>query len=472
MKRPFTPRTRLRIPLVICVAAVAVMFGCKMPGMDDDGNKPMDDDGNKPKKTGSLSVTSDPHGADIYLNSDFTGKVTPYTFERLTADRKYSVLLILESEECGGRHTVTVSADQTATAHHRFAIPPSELAKLNLGLEAVPAETYARMHISDIGTPASGLPTSSTYPILPLSHEPRDARELRGVGYRLRLEDLPRALERGVTTGYVMSPAFIYNQLNGGLDFGIQIYDALDLLLGLGVSTWDSMPYNPADHVSFPSAAAYAEALEYRITYWDRVPIEETAIKSHLAQGNPVVIGIPVHQDFDDLSETNPIYNTNCGEFRGLHALLLVGYDDALSAYKVLNSWAPDRWGLDGYGWIDYDKAASEGLIREAYYTVDDVTTGPTPTPIQPVFIPDVVVIAGDVEGTVLTWEAQPEHTSFDVFLGTDQELTARDFQANVTEPQFTPFEDLTLGTTYFWRVDARSPQRITRGPVWSFVEG
>jgi C1A family cysteine protease len=35
------------------------------------------------------------------------------------------------------------------------------------------------------------------------------------------------------------------------------------------------------------------------------------------------------------------------------HAMLVVGYNDALKAFKVVNSWGKN-WGNEGYCWISY----------------------------------------------------------------------------------------------------------------------
>ena len=45
---------------------------------------------------------------------------------------------------------------------------------------------------------------------------------------------------------------------------------------------------------------------------------------------------------------TDPIEDT-CG-----HAILIVDYDDALNAFKIVSSWGIN-WGNEGYAWIRYD---------------------------------------------------------------------------------------------------------------------
>ena len=72
-------------------------------------------------------------------------------------------------------------------------------------------------------------------------------------------------------------------------------------------------------------------------------------IKRHLAAGTPLVVGIPVYPDFDTLSEPNPVYDDTSGTQRGGHAVVIVGYDDRRSAFKIANSWGTD-WGSEVMG--------------------------------------------------------------------------------------------------------------------------
>ena len=64
-------------------------------------------------------------------------------------------------------------------------------------------------------------------------------------------------------------------------------------------------------------------------------------------------------------------YGFNSKLVNGTHCVLIVGYDDNKSAFKIINSWGKD-WGNDGYLWIDY--TAFDEYIREAYVTWDDVS--------------------------------------------------------------------------------------------------
>ena len=119
------------------------------------------------------------------------------------------------------------------------------------------------------------------------------------------------------------------------------------------------MPYFKDNCSLNPSLAAKSEAKIYTIKYWSRIQEHSiTNIKGYLAmESRPVVIGMYIYNDFRTLKETNPIYNNTHNtkpKDVGYHALVIIGYDDTKNAFKFINSWGDD-WGIDGFGWIDYE---------------------------------------------------------------------------------------------------------------------
>ena len=268
---------------------------------------------------------------------------------------------------------------------------------------------------------------------------------------------------------HLMSPAYVYNQIRlpGG---GAYFQDAFNLLVDQGAASLAAMPYDPRDFRRTPSAAARREAANYKIASFGAVERSShdsfvREVKRHLVQRRPVIIGIWVYPDFRRLNRSNPIYDDTSGYNSGAHAIVIIGYDDARSAFKIINSWGTD-WGIDGYGWIDYD--ASERLILEAY-VVEDVIASDVNDPPAPATVPSpadatLEVASGTVE---MSWTRNERTTSFDVYVGTSRELGTIDFQGNVAEPTFTAA--LAPGATYYWRIDARGSAGMTRGAVWSF---
>ncbi|NLP14915.1 MAG: C1 family peptidase [Clostridium sp.] len=158
----------------------------------------------------------------------------------------------------------------------------------------------------------------------------------------------------------IFSPSFIYNQIHfndspsgGGATFS----SALNLLMNKGCVSLAEMPYSGelGDYNTMPTESQLEAALENRIFRWEYLPAGNVEqIKARLVETNPVVIGVPVYPDFDNISPGNDTYDDLSGYSRGGHALCLVGYDDNKQAFKFINSWGTD-WGLDGFGWISYD---------------------------------------------------------------------------------------------------------------------
>jgi cathepsin K len=169
-----------------------------------------------------------------------------------------------------------------------------------------------------------------------------------------------------------MSPAFVYNQIKvGDCKDGSRIPDALDLILNTGIVTWEEMPYNSNECSTEPTENQNILAMENKInsfSYLDgEVLFEQT--KAFLLDNKPVVIAISIDNDFFGVFEGNgdAVYR-NFGKFNGAHAMLVVGYDNTKTAFKVVNSWGRN-WGNDGFVWIDY-KAFAEVMDPESDFKI------------------------------------------------------------------------------------------------------
>lgn len=165
----------------------------------------------------------------------------------------------------------------------------------------------------------------------------------------------------------VFSPAFIYNQINGGRDQGSDPLSALRLIVQRGVASWKTMPYNLNDFRSQPGPEALAEAMRFRARGFRRVSTQDLdSIRTELASGHPVMLGVLLHENFYQVDKNNPVYDQLRGRFLGGHAVVIVGYDDQRAtaagpgALKVQNSYGR-AWGDNGYGYIAYRLLALAG---------------------------------------------------------------------------------------------------------------
>lgn len=169
----------------------------------------------------------------------------------------------------------------------------------------------------------------------------------------------------------IISPAFIYNLLNKGKNSGINLHRALQMLLDTGACLMRTMPYDPYDWKKKPNYYQMQEAKKYRIEAFRKVDLQNALInlKAALVGGNPVVCAAYYDQKYFDNG-----YNTKAPHYLWStltsskqtigHAIVFVGYDDTLKAFKFMNSWG-EKWGNKGYGWISY--ALVSKAIREAY---------------------------------------------------------------------------------------------------------
>ncbi len=79
-------------------------------------------------------------------------------------------------------------------------------------------------------------------------------------------------------------------------------------------------------------------------------------MKTLISQGEPIVMSFDIKRlNFENSPQCmSTTFNessdpTSCG-----HAVLIVGYDNTLNAFKYVNSWGTG-WGDAGYCWISYD---------------------------------------------------------------------------------------------------------------------
>lgn len=189
------------------------------------------------------------------------------------------------------------------------------------------------------------------------------------------------------------SPAYVYNQINGGKDEGSRITDALDLIVQQGVATLATAPYSDQDFRTQPSNTARQEAAQFKGKAW-KTANGTLEIKNALANRLPVVGGIVVFDALMNLRGANSVYNTFSGEYQGGHAITFVGYDDGRygGAFKIINSWS-QSWGDEGFFWMPYDAAnrtvtapyGQTTVLRYAYVLEDaENTVRPQPDPVDP----------------------------------------------------------------------------------------
>lgn len=184
----------------------------------------------------------------------------------------------------------------------------------------------------------------------------------------------------------MLSPSFIFNQIKIQPCSGSQIADALELLKLSGTPQWNIMPYNENDCSLQPTDLQRFLAEENRIESYfylnGEILLEQT--KAFLLQNKPVVIAIAIDRNYFGAKEEGVAVYRKFKKVDGAHAMLVVGYDDAMNAFKVVNSWG-QQWGNQGFVWIDYkafeeanDPESDFKILCEAWVS-DDLPQVPEP---------------------------------------------------------------------------------------------
>lgn len=164
-----------------------------------------------------------------------------------------------------------------------------------------------------------------------------------------------------VDYGAVFSPEYVYNQTKISADCEKGSYfissdkhtGALDLLVNQGVCLWKDMPYSDVSCALLPNATQKDIAANYRIKAYAKVEGFTSIDLKKLLLKHPIIIGATVDEGFLN-ADAKYIWKSPSGAKIGSHAMVLIGFDDAKNAFKILNSWSTN-WGNQGYSWLDYN---------------------------------------------------------------------------------------------------------------------
>jgi len=181
------------------------------------------------------------------------------------------------------------------------------------------------------------------------------------------------------TPQHQFSPAFIYNQIRTSTDCkgGSSFLSALNLVRRDGAATLADFPYDPNTCEAAATPLIKQNAAYFRIADWRRVNVQdETEVKNQITANFPVLVAAQVDRAFMSLAGTS-VYTQFIGPSLGGHAMVVVGFDDTKSAFKVMNSWGTN-WASGGFGWIGY--TAFGQMMREGYVAQDVVSPNPLPT--------------------------------------------------------------------------------------------
>ncbi len=179
------------------------------------------------------------------------------------------------------------------------------------------------------------------------------------------------------------SPSFLYNQIALEGCQGSYLVEAMKVMQGRGLATYNEMPYTDQDCSAKPNAMQLRSAEEYKIDGYQRLTggqngedikkVNMLAIKQNIAQGAPVVIGMMVGGSFMQNMSGQEMWRASDNDFAmrgfGGHAMTVIGYDDYkyaqnMGGFQIMNSWG-EEWGDKGVAWVSYDDF--NHFVKEAY---------------------------------------------------------------------------------------------------------
>ncbi len=169
----------------------------------------------------------------------------------------------------------------------------------------------------------------------------------------------------------LISPKYIYNQIRKGNDCGAgtTFPQNLSILRDQGACSLASMPYNDKECSLQPNNLQRQEAKFYKISSWNAFTRDAVTnkynldnIKKYLYAGKPILIGLDIGSEFDNLKAPY-ILKQKAVNPRGGHAITVTGWSNTRNAFKVLNQWGKG-WADKGYLWIDYD--AFHSIVNRA----------------------------------------------------------------------------------------------------------
>lgn len=145
----------------------------------------------------------------------------------------------------------------------------------------------------------------------------------------------------------------VFTKDGGKCDDGTSLDDNLN---DLAMNGTPSLAVAPYDLMVCKSDQPMTDAANFKIGSWGNVsaPKDRATLKKHLANGTPLALASRLPDNFQ--AYKSGVFKGSTTQLSGKHsghAMVLAGYDDAMSAFLIMNSWGPS-WGEGGYVWWDY----------------------------------------------------------------------------------------------------------------------
>lgn len=151
-------------------------------------------------------------------------------------------------------------------------------------------------------------------------------------------------------------------------DTGLYIRTGFQSVQKYSVCSERNWPYIIAKFVEEPNKYAQNAAKQHKTFQYLAVGQTLPELKSCLADGYPVSFGMTVFESFMStyVATTGkvPVPKFDAEQQVGGHALTIIGYDDSINCFKIVNSWS-DSWGEKGFCYIPYDYILNSTYVND-----------------------------------------------------------------------------------------------------------
>lgn len=226
---------------------------------------------------------------------------------------------------------------------------------------------------------------------------------------------------------------------------GTSFEAALDKMISRGIAPLSEVPYTDLGTCSStPPSSWTSVANNHKIANYRKIDYTDVSkIKAYLNDGRAISFGAKLGDNFMNGS-SDEVLSSETYAYSGqhaYHAMVLSGYDDSKSAFRVVNTWGP-YWGDNGYIWIDYNFFVDEFCFC-AFVATNSYSASYNPDSDGDGVVDTDEKISGDYD--LVTWELEDFKDMED---GYADDITARYINYNVYN-----VGDKTISKTNDWNI-------------------
>lgn len=262
----------------------------------------------------------------------------------------------------------------TVSAHARRHAPLSAqttMSTASVRSAAVPTTADPTKAAPNALTNASPVGVPDSVDLSPFAPAPGDQRSVNScVAWSLAYTAYGVVANEMGISGPPFAPMYTYAQVVQGQNIGTTPGANLDIATSQGIDTAADYTQGDYDFTTQPTAAETRNAANWKLTGY--VPLKtgdqlESDVKTALSQNEPVMITIPVYQDFEsmtqELAASGTYYPSPSSPLAGSHEVTVIGYNS--TGVRVENSWGAG-WGDSGFVTLSWKYLADQVVEANA----------------------------------------------------------------------------------------------------------